>query len=352
MSTKIEQRYAVKFCFKLGKTQSETVAMLSAAYGESAMSQPSVHRWFTRFKNGEEEPLSQERSGRPATAITSDSKHRIDEMVRQDRRITIRAIETELGINRDAVTTILSELGYSKVCARWVPHLLTDEQRRNRVAICLHWRSRLRRVGAENFLKRVVTCDESWMHHYDPETKQESSIWKHKLSPRPTKAKVCRSAGKVMHLIFFDHQGIIYDHCLPHGQTITGNYYSSVLKNQLMKKLRNKRPHLVANGWMLHHDNAPAHTSRVCQDTLDEIGVELLSHPPYSPDLAPCDFFLFPELKKHLRGVRFQSDNEVNNAVSGALKVISKDGFWNVFEAWQKRWTRCIEAEGNYFESS
>jgi len=208
----------------------------------------------------------------------------------------------------------------------------------------------LRREGHENFLKRVVTCDETWVHHYDPETKQESAIWKHRNSPRVEKAKVSRSAGKVMHLIFFDHQGVIYDHRVPKGQTITGEYYSSVLKRQLMKKMRKRRPELCQNGWLFHHDNAPAHKSRVCLEILDEIGCELLPHPPYSPDLAPCDFFLFPELKKHLRGHRFETDSEVNQAVTGALNIISKDGLWGAFQAWEKRWIQCIQAEGAYFE--
>jgi [histone H3]-lysine36 N-dimethyltransferase SETMAR len=350
MEGKTEQRYAVKFCFKLGKTQTETIEMLSTAYGQSAMKRTSVKKWYNRFKSGEETVLSQERSGRPSTSVTEDNKSKVDELVRKNRRITVNDMVNEVGISVGSIVSILSELGYRKVCARWVPHLLTEEQRQTRISICQQWRSQMRRQGANNFLKRVVTCDETWVHHYDPESKQESCVWKHKSSPRPQKAKVCRSAGKVMHLVFFDYQGIIYDHCIPRGQTVTGNYYSTVLKDKLMPKMKKKRPDLVDNGWLLHHDNAPAHRSRVCQEILDEIGVELLVHPPYSPDLAPCDFFLFPELKKYLRGNRYQSDGEVNNAVSGALKVISKDGLWKVFEAWQDRWIRCIEAEGNYFE--
>jgi len=210
----------------------------------------------------------------------------------------------------------------------------------------------MRREGADKFLKRIVTCDETWVHHYDPETKQESAVWQHQTSPRVHKAKVIKSAGKVMHLIFFDHQGVIYDHQVAKGQTVTGEYYSSVLKHQLMGKLRKKRPNLVSDGWLLHHDNAPAHASRICCDTLEDIGAELLVHPPYSPDLAPCDFFLFPELKKYLRGRRFETDEEVNSTVTGALRVISKEGLWHVFETWQKRWDLCITSQGSYFEGN
>ena len=352
MAQKVEQRYAVKFCVKLGKCASETVGMLRTAYGGSSMKKSAIYQWHKRFTGGQELASSQERSGRPSTSLTDENRNKINELVLQNRRITVRDIELQVAISHGSIITILHELGFSKVCARWVPRLLTDEQCQNRVSICMQWRSRVKREGPDNFLKRLVTCDETWPHHYDPETKRESAVWKHKSSPRPQKAKVVKSAGKVMHLVFFDFKGVIYDHHVPKGQTVTGNYYSSVLKKQLMPKMRKKRPELVANGWLLHQDNAPAHTSRVCQDTIAEIGVELIAHPPYSPDLAPCDFFLFPELKNHIRGRRFESDDQLNAAVTGALKVISKDGLWHVFESWQKRWDKCIEAEGQYFEGT
>lgn len=324
--------------------------MLRKAYGGSALPKTTVQRWFKRFQDGQAEPLSQDRSGRPSTSTSDDNKTKVDSLVRENRRITIREIAEHVGISIGSVSSIMESLGYQKVCARWVPHLLTDEQRQNRVSACLQWRSRLRREGPDNFLRRIVTCDETWVHHYDPETKQESSVWKHKGSPRVQKARVVKSAGKVMHLVFFDHRGVIYDHRVPKGQTITGNYYSSVLKTQFMAKMRKKRPELCENGWLFHQDNAPAHKSRVCLDILDEIGCEILVHPPYSPDLAPCDFFLFPALKKQLRGNHYESDDALNQAVTGALNMVSKNGLWEAFEAWQHRWNRCIDAEGSYFE--
>lgn len=350
MASKEEIRYSIKFCFKLGKTRTETLQMLNTAYGEGCAAKTTVNKWYARFESGEEVVLSQERSGRPSTSVTDAKKAQIDELVRENRRVTIRELENEVGISFGSVHEILNDLGYQKVCARWVPKLLSEEQCQARVSACLQWRSRLQREGAENFLKRVVTCDETWIHHYDPESKQQSAVWKRGSSPRPQKAKIARSAGKVMHLVFFDHRGIIYDHRVPKGQTVTGNYYSTVLKHQFMKKMREKRPELIENGWILHHDNAPAHRSQICQQTIAEIGCELLAHPPYSPDLAPCDHSLFPELKNQLRGQRFQSDDEVNDAVTGVLKVLSKNGLWHYFEAWQNRWNKCIDSQGMYFE--
>lgn len=109
----------------------------------------------------------------------------------------------------------------------------------------------------------------------------------------PKKVKTVPSAGKVMATVFWDSQGIIYIDCLERKKTIIGLYYTELL-DRFDAELKKKRPHLVKKKALLHHDNAPAHTSSVAKAKLR---YELLPHPPCSPDLAPCDFFLFPNLK-------------------------------------------------------
>ncbi len=78
--------------------------------------------------------------------------------------------------------------------------------------------------------------------------------------------------------------------------------------------------------------------------------MELIPHPPYSPNLAPNDFFLYPALKRSLKGCRFSSINEIETAVQGGLQNISKDGFQEVFQQWQKRWDKCVRLGGEYIE--
>ena len=81
-----------------------------------------------------------------------------------------------------------------------------------------------------NFLTSIVTCDESWIHHYDPLSKQQSSVWKRSKSPTPKKIRSPLSAGKVILLLFFDAQGMVLQHWVPRGQTVNGDYYAHVLK--------------------------------------------------------------------------------------------------------------------------
>ena len=92
---------------------------------------------------------------------------------------------------------------------------------------------------------------------------------------------------------------------VPTGQTVNQVYYLEVLK-RLREKVRPKRPEIFAsNSWILHHDNAPAHTTLSVREFLATKQITVLEHPAYSPDLAPSDFFLFPKIKEILKGRHF-----------------------------------------------
>ena len=153
-------------------------------------------------------------------------------------------------------------------------------------------------------LDALVTCDESWIYCYDPETKRESSQWKHAGTPRSKKARQSKSSHKLL-MIFFDSTGMIYMHWVPTGQTVNKEYYVEVLR-EFRKRFRRKRPALFKSGqWHFHQDNALVHNSIFVTDYLAKMGIKTLPQPPYSRDLAPCDFWLFPKLKENLRGCRY-----------------------------------------------
>ena len=190
--------------------------------------------------------------------------------------------------------------------ARWVQRFLLPEQMGVRVKMCNEYCRQYNDEG-EIFLNRVVTCDETWIHSFEPESKQQSSVWKHPSSPSPTKALISKSAGKVMAIIFCDIQGIILNHFVPPKTTVTGNYYATVIQSELLLAIKRKHPHLERSGILLHHDKAPSHNSRIVMDTSQQTRYRLLPHPPYSPDLAICDFWLFPNLKNRLRGNKYES---------------------------------------------
>ena len=151
----------------------------------------------------------------------------------------------------------------------------------------------------DRFVERFLTQDEFWVHHFEPETKRQSMQWKHSTSPAPKKVKVVSSAGKVMASVFWDAKGIVFIDYLQKGKTINGEYYTKLLR-ELRQAIKSKRPGKLTKGALLHQDNAPAHKSLVAMSAVHDCGFELIDHPPYSPDLAPSDYFLFPYLKNIL----------------------------------------------------
>ena len=269
--------------------------------------------------------------------------------MRSDRRLTVRMIADELSMNSERVWRIITEdLGMRKVCAKMVPRLLNDGQKENCVQVCQDILKQLEITP--DLLSRVVTGDKSWIFEYDPLTKRQSLEWKSASSPRPKKARLFKSKIKVMLIVFFDVHGIVHLEFLLQGQTINQNIYKDILR-RLMRSVREKRRELwETKSWLLHHDNAPAHNALSIRQFLAENNIAVLEQPPYSPDLAPCDFFLFPKLKGVINRTRFQDSKAITTAVTKELRAIPMESFQKCIEAWQQRLEKCIRAQGDYFE--
>jgi histone-lysine N-methyltransferase SETMAR len=185
----------------------------------------------------------------------------------------------------------------------------------------------------EAFLRRIVTGDETWLYQYDPEDKAQSKQWLPRGGSGPVKAKADRSRAKVMATIFWDSQGILLVDFLEGQRTITSAYYESVLR-KLTKALAEKRPGKLHQRVLFHHDNAPAHSSHQTRAVLREFRWEIIRHPPYSPDLAPSDFFLFPNLKKSLKGTHFSSVDDAKKTALTWLKSQDPQFFRDGLNGW------------------
>jgi len=100
-----------------------------------------------------------------------------------------------------------------------------------------------------------------------------------------------------MLMVFFDCHGIVHHEFAPEGQTVNAAFYVEVLKC-LRDHVRCMRPELwEGRRWILHHDNAPARSALIMREFLARNSITVLKHPPYSPDLAPCDFFVVPQMQ-------------------------------------------------------
>jgi len=224
----MEQRANIKFCVKRGKSGAETFEMLRHAYGNEAMCRATCFEWRVLFKRGRTSLEDDERSRQPSTSSTPTNVETIRWLVHEDHRITIKEIIVIVNVSYGTVQTILTrDMNMHRIAAKFVPRLLTPEQKENHVRICeeLHQRA----LDDPSFMSRVITGDESWVYGYDPESKQQSSQWKSPGSPRLKKARQSHSAIKSMLIMFFDIRGIVHHEFVPQGQTVNAQFYCSVL---------------------------------------------------------------------------------------------------------------------------
>ena len=121
-------------------------------------------------------------------------------------------------------------------------------------------------------------------------------------------------------------------------------YYANLL-DQLRTSICEKRRGKLSKGVLLQQDNARVHTCKIAMDAVEWNGYELIPHPAYSPDLAPSDFFLFPNLKKDIRRLHFRSDEEVVTTVEERVNGKDPDFFSSGLMALEHRWSKCIKKE-------
>ena len=200
-----------------------------------------------------------------------------------------------------------------------------------------------------SILERIVTGDETWVHHYDPESKRQSMEWKHPSSPAQKKFKRQPSTKKVMLTLFWDMHGPILVHSQAHGQTVNSVNYCAMLRNELKPAICKKRRGMLSKKVLLHHDNARPHTAAATVETVQQLGSEFLQHPPYSLDLAPSNYHIFSPLKEVLCGRRFTSDEEVKEAVHTWLQEQPRN-FSAGIQKLVERYNKCIVLQGDYVE--
>ena len=226
-SSKVEYHAVILYLYLKGKTGKEIHGELADVYGSSAPSYAQVKLWVGEFKRGRTSLEDEARSGRPLDATDEEMYKKVRDLVYSDRRIQAEEIAQALGISHGSVSTILHDLlGMCELTARWVPKSLSDEKMATRASVCSALLKRFR--SKDDFLLRLVTVDETWIHYYEPENKAQSRQWVGPGSPRPKKFKTHLSAGKVIATLFWDAKGVIMLDFLPKRSTITGVYYALV----------------------------------------------------------------------------------------------------------------------------
>jgi len=172
-----------------------------------------------QFKRGDFFACDAPRPGRPKIVVTPEIIYQIHEIILEDRRISAKSISEQLGISHERVGSVNHEdVDMRKLSANWAPKFLNAAQEVNGASRLSNFR--FFRRDPNDFLSRLVTMDETWLYHFDPETKKQSMEWRHKGSPHPKKFRVQKSPGSVLVSIFWNQDGILLIDYLPKGQTI------------------------------------------------------------------------------------------------------------------------------------
>ena len=226
-SSKVEYRAVIRYLYLKGKTCQEIHCELTNFYRSSAPSYAQDKIWVGEFKRSITSLEDKTMSGRPSDTTDEEMCNKVRDLVYSDRRIKVEEIANALHISHGSVSTTLHDrLGMHKVTACWVPKSLSGEQMATRASV---YGALLKRFSykEDDFLSRLMTVDETWVHYYEPENKAQSRQSVGPGSPRPKKFKTQSSAGKVMAAVFWDAQGVIMLDFLAKKSTITGAYYAN-----------------------------------------------------------------------------------------------------------------------------
>ena len=170
--------------------------------------------------------------------------------------------------------------------------MLTPEQKKDRVenasVLLPSFKNRDSRC-----LREVVTEDETWLYFFEPDNTL-NKMWLGENNKCSVVARRRRSVRRAMYVLFFDSYGIVARVAVPENCSVTRTFYCDFVLSAVVNHYQTKRPRAGVRRIKILHDTAPAHRSAVVKSYLEEFHIQVLPHPPYSPDLSPCDFWLNP----------------------------------------------------------
>lgn len=336
---------------KHGRKANEIHDYLVQGYGQDAPSLSTVRYWIRRAKCGAEGPASAPKPGRPVSVVDQQLIDRIAKTIENDRKISLSTLALNFHVSYGTIFKIVhDQLGLVKKYAKWVPHKLSDAQKAARVEICTSF---LKRFGGDFAAtkSRLITSDETWVMLDTPESKERSREWRKPDEPAPKRERLKPRGEKVMMTVWWDARGPIFIDFWKKSDQISFNadYYVGQIE-EFRKQLPVRRRGILSAGPLIWVDNAPIHMASISRAAFERSGLELLKMPPYSPDIAPCDYYLFRNLKSWLQGRKFSSREEVEEQLLAWFSSKPTQYYEKGIEQLTTRMKRVIELGGDYAE--
>lgn len=254
-----------------------------------------------------------------------------------------------MGLSKDAVRLILTnQLGLRKVCSTWIPHQLSENNKKDRVSCAENIITLFNENSTEYLLHYLVTEDESWFLYETAQTKQQNKAWCHPNEPKPTVVRPKLTNKKTLLLLAFTGDGkVSADVCAP-GQTLNSQGYVEFVRATGEKWRHHRTSPVKLKELLWQHDNARPHVSQETIDFFNRRSVRLLKQSPYSPDLNQCDRWVFKFLKHAFRGRKFANGEEVLSQAVQTLRSLPQEKFRNELEHLHEHCHQVLRHSGNY----
>lgn len=320
---------------------------LQDSWNDNAPSLRTVQHWIKQYREGDMKTFSDaNRSGRPRTSTDNENQSIVKEAIEIDPFMSQRRIADYIQSNKSSVLRMLNEMGYRRLCGLWVPHLLTEEHKKQRIACAKDLKSNLESLNLDYF----VVQDETWVYFSNP-SKKYAYVPPGGDRPQITKFSPM-TTQKTMLSIAFSPNGRFHLACLPYGKAIDSEELLKFFKRarELWGK-RRKNP-LVFGDMHLQFDNAPAHRSKVVKEYFSTAGATLINQSPYSPDYNLCDRFLFRAMKRHFKNLVFENCDDVLNAAITFMKDLSEEMILHEIDKLKLHCLNVIANHGDYVDCS
>lgn len=339
----MNQRGVIYFYYKLGLENKDIHEHLLDVYGDDAVSEKTVEYWTHQFKLGRTDIKDAPRPGRPR-----EESYRIfvQVQIEKDPYITARQIAKNTNISISTVLNILTnELGYNYRYLRWVPHILSNEMKLQRVIQSKEILKALQTAKRSHFTN-ILSGDESWFLY----TTYPKGRWVLEGEDPGERLKPTHYQKKTMVTIFIKKNGSFFVELLPQGQKFNSKYFIDIII-PLIDNLA------YPDGWvkgqkkcLVHFDNAPSHKSKLTTNELAKFPFRILPNPKYSPDISPLDFGIFGTVKSKMPNESISSEEVLKEIIESILIDLGPTFIKSVFEAWEERLQHVINNNGDFIK--
>lgn len=338
---KYEQRFVLKYWFLTGLNAYQMHTKLVETLEEKAYSYSQIKFWCKRFRQGDLSCSYLPKSGR----TPSDLGPSIIKYIEKYPFASASKMSRHFQCSKSTIISILEDdYDFKKFKRKWSPHVLSDDIKQKRIDFSIMIKKYLE-DDQENDFASICTGDESWFgYHYD--TRDQFAKSREDVIPIISQ-KI--DSKKTMVTVFFTGTELLVCDCLPKREKYNGEYFTTNILPQLSQEKSRRARRKPKQKLLIHMDNSRCHNNQKVTNYLESNHMERIPHPPYSPDISPCDFWLFGYLKECLKEKLYDTEEELVNEIYIAWNSVTFETLQNVYKEWIIRLDYVIKNGGSYY---